>query len=163
MSNEPPTSPVQESGKLYFPPLLQFLIYGLFGYALARVFPAMSYESAILYWASIPLAVLGLLVLLAAVRSFGRTGTTINPIEPDKADQLVMTGLYRFTRNPMYLGMLLVLVAGTLFLQNAAALGGAILYMASMTFLQIMPEERVLEQKFGEAFSTYRKQTRRWF
>lgn len=155
--------PAKTSRKLYFPPLLHFMVYGLFSYILAANMPALGYQFVVLFWASLPMALIGLLVLLASVRSFAIAGTTVNPIEPEKAGQLVTSGLYRFTRNPMYLGMLLVLFAGAIALQNIAALSGPILYAISMTLFQIMPEERVLEENFGSAFTVYRQQTRRWF
>jgi len=148
--------------KLYFPPLMQFAFYGLAGYILATNLPALAYGSVPLFWLSVPVIAAGALVLFFAVRSFGRANTTVNPITPEQAEQLVTTGLYRFTRNPMYLGMLLVLVGGALALQNLAAFSGPILYALSITLLQIIPEERVLEQNFGSAFTAYRKQTRRW-
>lgn len=152
----------KKQNRLYFPPLVQFVLYGLAGYIFAANAPALAYKSAALQWASIPAVAAGVLVLLLAVRSFGKANTTVNPIEPEKAEQLVTTGLYRFTRNPMYLGMLLVLLGGALALQNIAAFGGPILFAVSITLLQIIPEERVLEQKFGSAFTAYRQQTRRW-
>ena len=154
--------PLKMPRRLYFPPLLQFLVYGLVGYLLAVNLPGLGFEFAAVLWASVPIALAGLIVLLVAVRSFARVGTTVNPIEPDKAGKLVTSGLYRFTRNPMYLGMLLVLIGGALALQNIAALAGPALYMISMTRFQIIPEERVLERSFGSAFTAYCQQTRRW-
>ncbi len=148
--------------KLYFPPLMQFALYGLTGYILAANLPALAYESAPLFWVSVPVIAAGALVLFSAVRSFGKANTTVNPITPEQAEQLVTTGLYHFTRNPMYLGMLLVLLGAALALQNLAAFSGPILYSLSITLFQIIPEERVLEQNFGSAFTAYRKQTRRW-
>ncbi|MEP2736726.1 MAG: isoprenylcysteine carboxylmethyltransferase family protein [Erythrobacter sp.] len=148
--------------KLYFPPLLQFMVYGIGGYIAAASFPALAYQSTSLFWASLPLGLVGIVILLISVRSFAKAGTTVNPIEPEKAEQLVTSGLYRCTRNPMYLGMLLVLLAAALAVQNIAALGGPLFFMVSITHLQIIPEERVLERTFGDAFAAYRQQTRRW-
>ncbi len=148
--------------KLYFPPLLQYSVYGIAGYIAAASTPALAYQSATVFWVSIPLILAGLMVLLISVRPFARAGTTVNPIEPEKAGQLVTSGLYRFTRNPMYLGILLVLLGAALAIQNIAALSGPLFFLISMTLLQIMPEERVLEQNFGDAFAAYRQQTRRW-
>lgn len=148
--------------KLYFPPLLQFLVYGIAGYALAASLPALRFHLEVLFWVSIVLVLAGLVVLLLSVRSFGKAGTTVSPIEPDKAGSLVTTGLYRFTRNPMYLGMLLVLLGGAIGLENIAALSAPILYAISITRFQIIPEERVLAKIFGTAFSDYCNRTRRW-
>lgn len=156
------SKPAKVPRKLYFPPFLQFLSYGIASYVLTANTPALAYQSTILFWLSIPLTLTGLLVLLISVRSFAKAGTTVNPIEPGKVGRLVTTGLYRFTRNPMYLGMLLVLLGAALNLQNIAALSGPFFFLISITLLQIIPEERVLEQNFGSAFAAYRQQTRRW-
>lgn len=149
--------------KLYFPPLAQFIVYGLLGYLASRAMPSLGYTASIAVWIALVMFGLGAIILFQAVRLFGKAETTVNPIEPEKAERLVTSGLYRFTRNPMYLGMLLVLLGGALYLQNIAALSGPLAYMLSMTFLQIKPEERVLSAKFGKPFEDYCQRTRRWF
>ena len=83
---------------------MQFAFYGLAGYILATNLPALAYGSVPLFWLSVPVIAAGALVLFLAVRSFGKANTTVNPITPEEAEQLVTTGLYRFTRNPMYSG-----------------------------------------------------------
>jgi len=148
--------------KLYFPPLAQFLVYGLLGYAAKVALPSLTYGTPMAVWIAVPFFAAGVLILFTAVRIFGRSNTTVNPIEPEKAEHLVTSGLYRFSRNPMYLGMLLVLIGGALLLQNVAAFLAPLAYALSMTHLQIMPEERVLRAKFGSAYEDYRQQTRRW-
>lgn len=148
--------------KLYFPPLAQFAVFAAFGFFVSRLLPQLHIDFGGLFWVAIPLFLAGALILLAAVRSFGKAETTVNPIEPGRAESLVTNGLYRWTRNPMYLGMLLVMLGGMLVLQNAASFLGPILFVTSMTVLQIKPEERVLKQKFGEAYAQYAEQTRRW-
>ena len=153
---------VTRGKKLPFPPLLQCVFFGIVGFALAQNVPSLGFQFEALFWVSIALVLAGLIVLLLSVRSFGKAGTTVNPIEPDKAGQLVTTGLYSFTRNPMYLGMLLVLLGGALGLQNIAAFSAPILYAISITRFQIIPEERDLVEIFGTAFSDYCSQTRRW-
>lgn len=162
MTKSRPSKPYKAPRKLYFPPLLQFLLCAIATYCLAANTPALAYQSAPIFWLSIPFALAGLLMVLISVRSFAKEETTVNPIAPEKAGRLVTTGPYRFTRNPMYLGMLLLLVAVALAIQNTTALGGPLLFMASITFLQIIPEEWVLKENFGSAFAAYRRQTRRW-
>lgn len=148
--------------KLYFPPLAQFVVFAVIGYLASILSPRTAFDFGIEAWAAIPLLVAGVLVLLAAVRSFGEADTTVNPIEPDKAEALVTSGLYRWTRNPMYLGMLLVMLGAVLLLQNVASFIGPALFVTSITVLQIKPEERVLKQKFGAAYERYAQNTRRW-
>ena len=108
------------------------------------------------------LAVLGIAISVAGVVSFRRARTTVNPTRPDTASALVATGIYRFTRNPMYLGLFLVLAGWSAYLANAAALAGPLLFALYIDRFQIVPEERALATKFGAAFDTYRRQTRRW-
>ena len=81
---------------------------------------------------------------------------------PQKASALVTSGVYRITRNPMYLGMLLVLAGWAVWLGNAAALIGLPLFVGVLNLLQIAPEERVLRGRFGDAFTRYAARVRRW-
>ena len=111
---------------------------------------------------TIVLAVLGIAISVAGVVSFRRARTTVNPTRPDTASTLVATGIYGFTRNPMYLGLFLVLAGWAAYLANAAALAGPLLFALYIDRFQIVPEERALATKFGAAFDTYRRQTRRW-
>lgn len=108
------------------------------------------------------LVVGGVGVALSGTVSFRRARTTVNPFKPDAASSLVTTGIYRHTRNPMYLGMLLVLAGWAAWLSNVPALAGLPLFVLYIGRFQIAPEERVLSAKFGAAFETYRLSTRRW-
>ncbi|MGB1090891.1 MAG: methyltransferase family protein [Oceanobacter sp.] len=110
----------------------------------------------------------GLLVLVAGlldgtgVLNFLRHHTTINPMAPEKSSELVTDGPYRFTRNPMYLGLALLLTALTLYLGNPFALLGPIVFLAYITRFQILPEEQFLLQKFGSSYEDYKSKVRRW-
>lgn len=108
------------------------------------------------------LAVLGLLLNLWPKLAFGRAGTTVNPLRPASSRVLVTTGLHRVSRNPMYLGHALLLVAWACWLQHPTALVGVPLYMAYVTRYQILPEERALSTTFGAAYDAYRARVRRW-
>ncbi len=162
MTDYPNSLSSPSTKKFYFPPLLQFFVYFIVGYILTRVFPALSFNEKVLLWLSVPMIGIGILLLILAVRIFVKADTTINPIEASKASSLVTWGLYRFTRNPMYLGLLITIIGGSLALQNLAALCGPVLFFISMTILQIKPEEHVLKSKFGKTYIDYCKQTRRW-
>jgi protein-S-isoprenylcysteine O-methyltransferase Ste14 len=148
--------------KLRIPPLLQASIFGLISWALAVLVPQASIPLSWLNLVAIGLLVIGLAILLAAVLDFSRSETTVNPLEPEQAETLVVSGLFRFTRNPMYLGMALVLSAWALYLANALAIIGPVLFVASITALQIKPEEEVLGKIFGQDYAEYRKRVRRW-
>jgi protein-S-isoprenylcysteine O-methyltransferase Ste14 len=114
-------------------------------------------------------AVLALLLVAAAVSvglagvvAFRRARTTVNPLQPERASALVTGGIYRHTRNPMYLAVATMLLAWGLWLSNALGPLGAVLFVAWMDRLQIPPEERALAVIFGEEFERYRRKVRRW-
>ena len=110
----------------------------------------------------------GVLLLLAALygptafRSFGQAKTTINPVQVEKASQLVTTGIYRATRNPMYVSLTLILCAWCVWLACPALLLGPVFFVLYITRFQIIPEERFLLQKFGDDYASYQNQVRRW-
>jgi protein-S-isoprenylcysteine O-methyltransferase Ste14 len=104
----------------------------------------------------------GAAVALGGVWSFRRARTTVNPLKPETSASLVTSGVYSFTRNPMYLGMALVLLAWAIFLSSVWMLAGPLLFALYITRYQIIPEERVLDRLFGAPFAEYRKRVRRW-
>jgi protein-S-isoprenylcysteine O-methyltransferase Ste14 len=91
---------------------------------------------------------------------FRRHKTTAHPYA--EASSLVISGPYRFTRNPMYLGLLLTLIAWGLWLHSLSALLLAPLFVLVINRCNILPEERRLIDGFGEAYKAYQAQTRRW-
>jgi protein-S-isoprenylcysteine O-methyltransferase Ste14 len=104
----------------------------------------------------------GALLAFLGVVSFKRAKTTVNPMSPGSSSALVTSGVYRLTRNPMYLGFLLILSGWAVWLSNALAfapLPGFVLYLNSF---QIRPEERALAARFGREFDAYKARVRRW-
>ncbi len=104
----------------------------------------------------------GIAVAVVAVRGFFQAETTIRPDEVDKASTLVTSGLYRFTRNPMYLGLALLIAGiglglGTMFVPIVLAV-----FVWVITTKQIIPEERALENIFGQDYVSYKNDVRRW-
>ncbi len=131
-------------------------------YGVARLAPqgtlAVPYGSAL----ALALAALGVAVALAAVLTFRRQRTTVNPLDPGATTAIVTSGVYRWSRNPMYLGLLAVLAAWALYLGNAAAallLPGFVAYLGRF---QIGPEERTLLARFGAPYAQYLARVRRW-
>lgn len=108
------------------------------------------------------LAAAGLGVAVAGLLSFKKAGTTANPLKPETATALVTGGIYRFTRNPMYLGVLTMLLAWAVWLAAPAALLGAAAFWAYIGRFQIGPEERVLERLFGREYADYCARAPRW-
>lgn len=104
----------------------------------------------------------GILSALLGVYCFWRHKTTINPHRPDRTRALVTSGIYRFTRNPMYVGILLVLAAWALYLSHILPLLLVPLFMVYLNRFQIGPEEQRLEKRFGTDFTSYRDSVRRW-
>ena len=99
---------------------------------------------------------------LGGVLAFKKAGTTVNPLQPEKSSSLVDSGVYRFSRNPMYLALLFVLLALGMFLANVNALVIAALFVPYMNRFQIQPEERAMEKLFGDEFGNYCRSVRRW-
>jgi protein-S-isoprenylcysteine O-methyltransferase Ste14 len=121
----------------------------------AFAFPARGLFAVIFAGAGVVTSVLGVL-------SFRRARTTVNPTRPDSSSSLVLSGVYAFTRNPMYLGFLLVLAGWTIFLSNALAFLVLPAFIFYMNRFQIEPEERALASLFGREFDAYKSRVRRW-
>lgn len=108
------------------------------------------------------LAAIGVALDLAAGIAFVRARTTIHPLKPQATTRLVRSGVYRLTRNPMYVGLAFLLLAWAAFLSSLFALAGPIAFVLYITRFQIIPEERVLAHKFGAEYAAYRARVRRW-
>jgi len=105
---------------------------------------------------------LGAAVTVAGVLAFRRARTTVNPMTPGATSSVVSTGVYRLTRNPMYLGFLLALAGWGAILGNLLGLLPLAAFVAYMNRFQIAPEERALREKFGADFDDYTRRVRRW-
>jgi len=117
--------------------------------------PGRTTVAAVLVLAGAQVSALGVL-------SFRRARTTVNPMKPESASALVISGVYRVTRNPMYLGFLSILLGWAVFLSNGLAYLVLPVFVLYMTRFQIMPEESVLESRFGQEFADYKRRVRRW-
>lgn len=144
------------------PPPLLVLVAGIAMWGASFIPPTVPVE---LPWR---LAAAGALAAVAAafagggVLAFRRANTTIDPVHPDRAATVVDRGVFRVTRNPMYVGMTLLLLGWAAFLANPWAAIGPVLFAAYIHPFQILPEERALEAKFGPAYVAYRRRVRRW-
>ncbi|HUR41594.1 MAG TPA: isoprenylcysteine carboxylmethyltransferase family protein [Verrucomicrobiae bacterium] len=143
------------------PPLVALLFAGAM-WGLASSTPSLDIPRNAAYMIAGSLALLGFVTMLAGALSFRRAKTTINPLKPETASTLVTSGVYRYTRNPMYLGMLLVLIAWAVALSSMAAFIGVVAFWLYIGRFQIRPEERALMAVFGSAFAAYRSNVRRW-
>jgi protein-S-isoprenylcysteine O-methyltransferase Ste14 len=111
---------------------------------------------------ALALGVIGLSISISGMVSFRRAKTTINPSKPSAASSLVTSGVYRYTRNPMYLGLSVTLMAWGVFLSNALALLAVPLFVLYINRFQINPEERVLSSLFVAEYAAYKEKVRRW-
>jgi protein-S-isoprenylcysteine O-methyltransferase Ste14 len=148
--------------ELKIPPLALVLLAAAFMWLLSASVPSLTWRVPFGQAIAIVVAASGGIIATLGVISFRRADTTVNPTKPQATSSLVCTGIYRYTRNPMYLGFLLVLVAWALFLANILALVPAIAFVSYMNRFQIAPEERALESMFGTEFSAYKRSVRRW-
>ena len=148
--------------ELKIPPVAVMLLAGGGMWLVARAAPASEFLFPARFVSAMGVVIIGIAIACMGLWSFSRARTTVNPMKPDASSTLVVSGIYRLTRNPMYLGILLLLIGWGIFLSNLLALlvlPGFVLYMNRF---QIEPEERALTRLFGEAFLTYRNQVRRW-
>ncbi|MCR9227676.1 MAG: isoprenylcysteine carboxylmethyltransferase family protein [Flavobacteriaceae bacterium] len=145
------------------PPALVMLIFGGLMYVLDRFLPVGEFDFFGRHWLMMVLFGLGIAVILISVIQFLIKKTTTDPLNPSKASKLVTNGIYNFTRNPMYLGMLLFLLAFGLKLGNAFNTLVAAGFVSYINHFQIKPEEEALKKMFGQEYSIYCKLTRRWF
>jgi len=111
---------------------------------------------------AVVLWVVGAAIGLAGVGSFRANRTTVNPMRPAGATRLVRAGVYRYTRNPMYLGLVLALAGWAAWLSNAGAAAVLPAFAAYLSRFQIVPEERALAERFGPDFTAYATRVRRW-
>ena len=144
-------------------PALVFMIFAGIMYLLDYFLPVGEFDFFGRRILIIALYGMGFLVAVLAWIQFARHGTTIDPRQLDKVSTLVTGGIYKLTRNPMYLGLLLFLLAWGLYLGNAFNAITAAAFVSYMNAFQIRPEEAVLQQRFGPAYSQYCKAVRRWF
>ena len=147
--------------KIYrLPPLLLVLVLAITMLVLDRVLPLFRVlHPPIAYLGAVPVT-FGVLIVLISAGLFRFRKTTINPFGEPAV--MVQDGFYRFSRNPMYLGMLLVLTGVGLWLGNVLALLLAPAFVAIMTRGYIVREEQLLEERFGDGYRAYRSRVRRW-
>lgn len=111
---------------------------------------------------ALAIASIGGMVAMGAGVRFRRAKTTVNPLKPQTASSLVTAGVYGHTRNPMYLGLLFLVVAWAVFLSSPFALAGPVAFVSYISRFQIAPEERVLSGLFGAEYAAYQSRVRRW-
>lgn len=144
------------------PPPLVALLFALAMWGLATQTASIELSTGWRWAAVAVLWLFGLFFCAAGVASFRRAKTTVNPLKPDAASSLVISGIYRYSRNPMYVGFVLLLLAWAAFLSSPWSLLPVALYARYIQTFQIAPEERALQKLFGEDYRAYCQVVRRW-
>ena len=141
------------------PPILALLMIGLV-YLSSLLIGSVSFD----YQASLSvlLVIVGLSCALPSFRLFARKKTTISPFTPSETSVLLTEGMYRYSRNPMYLGLLLLIIAATIWFGTWFGIIISLFFILLINILQIIPEEEALLQIFGEEYVEYKKKVRRW-
>lgn len=155
-------SSVAGSLKARVPPPIVMMAAGLLMWLFARFSPLFQLPSLLAWSLPTLLAASSAGAVLAGILSFRRSATTIDPTRPGSASTLVTGGIYRYTRNPMYLGFVGALLAWGLYLQAWWSLPLPLLFCLYITVFQILPEEAALTSKFGGRYVTYAARVRRW-
>jgi protein-S-isoprenylcysteine O-methyltransferase Ste14 len=142
------------------PPAIALVAAGLM-WLVARATPslAMPVELRVI---SLALTTVAVAVIVAGAVEFHRAKTTVNPLKPETTTALVTSGAYRLTRNPMYVGMAMILLAWAIYLSHPLALLGVAAFAAYIHRFQIVPEEKAMRALFPGAFEAYANKVRRW-
>jgi protein-S-isoprenylcysteine O-methyltransferase Ste14 len=146
--------------ELKVPPAVVGAVTAMGMWLISYTLPAFAY--APLRVATVGLGLLGAAIIGWAMLSFLEMRTTVNPMKPSSASSLVTSGIYRHTRNPMYLGMLFILVGWALYLANILTFLVLPAFILYMNQFQIKPEERALTARFGREYLEYMSQVHRW-
>ena len=148
--------------KLRIPPPIYAISIAIFMWFLHSFFPIVTLFSEswnLMGWLFVAT---GLIIDLWSVGLFWKQKTTVNPLKPDNSNIIVISGFYQYSRNPMYLGMLSILLGIALLLGSLSPLLGLPLFMLLITTQQIIPEEMILTNKFGQEYLDYKHRVRRW-
>ncbi len=148
--------------ELKIPPVAQTLLIAALMLALSLSGFTLSIAIPGKIWIAGIAGLAGSIISLLGVLAFWQVKTTVDPRIPTKASQLVNSGIYQLSRNPMYLGFLLALIGWAVYLSNATAFFLLPVFILYMNRFQIKPEERFMLEKFGSEYEIYKTKVRRW-
>ena len=111
---------------------------------------------------SIIIFLFGILILINPIFKFIKSKTTIDPIKFKKVNKLIISGIYKYSRNPMYLGLLMIVISTSIFYLNIFSITTPFLFYCWINRFQIKREEIFLAEKFGKEYMSYKTKTRRW-
>jgi len=148
--------------ELKIPPPIVAALFALTMWGMATIATFAALTIHVSWVVSLVLLVVALAIDFFALISFQIAKTTINPMQPHKASQLVVVGIYKFTRNPMYLGLAVIMLAFVIWFGNLINIALLFTFVWYITQYQIIPEERALVKLFGDDFIAYQSSVRRW-
>lgn len=148
--------------ELKVPPVLQVAIIGIAMYGVSKIMPSLQFSFSGSTALAVGLGAIGLSSGIMGVAQFKKAQTTPNPQALEKVSSLVTSGIYRYSRNPMYLGLVLILLGWALYLSHLLAFMLLPVFVLYITRFQIQPEEKVMMQKFGNDYQAYLTRVRRW-
>ena len=148
--------------KLLIPPPIQALLSAILMWLISRYFQHANFSFKGMNIFALVFLIIAIIIIIMGINKFREIKTTISPLEPNRTSSLVNTGIYRYTRNPMYLGLLLMLFSTALFLKNFIGFLIIPLFILFITRNQILPEEESLDNIFREEYKNYKKKVRRW-
>ena len=128
----------------------------------ARYLPHFVVADRLRFACVIGISFAALLFAGPAILEFSRAKTTVNPLDIAAASTLVTTGIFRISRNPMYVGLTALLMAWAVYLASPSSLLGVVIFVLFTWRFQILPEERVMKEKFGRSYEEYQRRVRRW-
>ena len=146
--------------KTKLPPPLVALIFGFLINYTKNIFPKIEIKNQIIFGSFI--IINGLIIILSAIILFKKYQTTISPLNPSNATKLITNGIYKFSRNPMYLGLLLVLLGISIIFNLTGGFFFILLFISYMNLFQIIPEENAMVDLFKDEFLEYEINVRRW-
>ena len=147
---------------LKVPPVAQVIITAAAMYGVSKMVPALTFSFNGSTALAVGLGVIGMSLGVMGVTQFRKAQTTPNPQALEKVSSLVTSGIYRYSRNPMYLGLVLILLGWAFYLSHFLAFVLLPVFILYMTRFQIQPEEQMMARKFGKTYQAYLNKVRRW-
>jgi protein-S-isoprenylcysteine O-methyltransferase Ste14 len=148
--------------ELKIPPVLLTVLFCLLMWLVSGLTPGIDIPAGLKIAGLLIFSGIAAYVGVAAVLPFRKSATTVNPMKPEASSALVTSGIFRRSRNPMYLALLLFLIGWGIYLSNLYSLLAVAVFVLYLTHFQIRVEEKVLERLFGAEFTDYKKRVRRW-
>ena len=148
--------------ELKLPPVVVLLLFIFCMWLIATKIPFASMSLPYSFPLAIIITLIGAGIAIAGVMSFQNAKTTVNPVKPQASTSIVASGMYQISRNPMYLGFVMILIGLSILLSNSLAFMLVPFYVLYMNRFQIIPEERILADKFGDTYLSYKQSVRRW-